>query len=523
MKPNTQPLPTANHSSLTWRNATCVFLAGAVILFVELAGAKLLAVVFGSSLYVWSALITVTLLSMAVGAWWGGRLADRRPFPGTLAWLWIGSALSLGAAVPLRQLVFPLTDQMDLRLGTILSSLALFFFPLAFLSAVSPVVIKLSDPLRDNLGRTVGKISALGTAGSCFGALATGFFLVPHFPLTRLFLYLSFALALMGAALWAGARKTAPAVFLIFWCAILVLFSPERPFSLYGNSVVTAVLDLRQSLYGQIQVVENDSSRLLFLDGIFQGGKEMPSGISTSEYAVSMEVLGCSAVPKARNALVIGLGSGIIPSNLAQRGIAVDIVEINSQMVELGKKWFNLGLPPERIHLEDGRRFLRKSPATFDLVFLDAFSGEEIPAHLLTREAFQDIHKRLSENGALVLNYVGFLDPAYSRVLFTVFSTLKTVFSSVETFSTGAKGDLSNFIIVARTNPGSWNPVSDVAWGKGNVVSLKTLLNSRVQPGTPYTFLFTDDFCPLDWLDRKTRFTWRKDSVSLMSFSSAGL
>jgi hypothetical protein len=156
-------------------------------------------------------------------------------------------------------------------------------------------------------------------------------------------------------------------------------------------------------------------------------------------------------------------------------------------------------------------------------VFLDAFSGEEIPAHLLTREAFQEMRDRLSEKGALVLNYVGFLDPDYSRVLFTIISTLGSVFPSVETFSTGAKGDLSNFIIVARTTPGSWEPVPDVAWGKGNLVSLKTILNGRVQPGTPYSFLFTDDYCPLDWLDRKTRFAWRKDSVSLMNFSSAGL
>ena len=103
---NQTPLPV-----VPFRYGPSVFLAGGVILFIELAGTRLLAPVYGSSLYVWSALITVTLLAMAAGAWMGGWLADRRPEPRTLSALWIGASITLGAVVPFRHAVFPLGSE----------------------------------------------------------------------------------------------------------------------------------------------------------------------------------------------------------------------------------------------------------------------------------------------------------------------------------------------------------------------------------------------------------------------------
>ncbi len=205
-----RPMTETPKPLIPFRFGPSVFLAGAVILFVELAGAKLMAPLYGSSLYVWSALITVTLLAMASGAWAGGYLADRKPEPRVLSLLWLGSALTLGAVMPLRGLIFPLADNLDLRVGVLLSSLLLFFLPLAFLAAVSPLAVKLSRPSSDILGRTVGEVTAVGTAGSCFGALVTGFFLVPHFPLSRLFLSISLTLAFCGLTTLLGRRTKKP-------------------------------------------------------------------------------------------------------------------------------------------------------------------------------------------------------------------------------------------------------------------------------------------------------------------------
>ncbi len=61
-----------------------VVIGGASVMVVEILGSRVLAPVFGTTLHVWSALITVTLAALAIGYAWGGRIADNRPGLGTL-------------------------------------------------------------------------------------------------------------------------------------------------------------------------------------------------------------------------------------------------------------------------------------------------------------------------------------------------------------------------------------------------------------------------------------------------------
>jgi len=83
--------------------AAAVFLSGAVLLGVEIAASRVLAPTFGSSLYVWGALIGVVLSGLAIGYWLGGTLADRWPTP----YLFVG-AIALGAGLVL---AIPLVDE----------------------------------------------------------------------------------------------------------------------------------------------------------------------------------------------------------------------------------------------------------------------------------------------------------------------------------------------------------------------------------------------------------------------------
>ena len=71
--------------------STAIFLSGAALLGVEIAASRVLAPTFGSSLYVWGALIGVVLTRLSVGYWAGGALADRWPSP----YLFVG-AIALG-------------------------------------------------------------------------------------------------------------------------------------------------------------------------------------------------------------------------------------------------------------------------------------------------------------------------------------------------------------------------------------------------------------------------------------------
>src|SRR4029078_10357500 len=87
--------------------AVAVFLSGAVVLGVEIAASRVLAPTFGSSLYVWGALIGVVLTGLALGYAIGAAAADCWPSPYLLV-----SAIALGA---LLVLAIPLVDQWVLE------------------------------------------------------------------------------------------------------------------------------------------------------------------------------------------------------------------------------------------------------------------------------------------------------------------------------------------------------------------------------------------------------------------------
>src|SRR6478735_4240657 len=79
--------------------AAAVFLSGAVLLGVEIAASRVLAPFFGTSLFVWGALIGVVLTGLSVGYWAGGALADRHPSPSLMVGAMVLGALAV-LAIP---------------------------------------------------------------------------------------------------------------------------------------------------------------------------------------------------------------------------------------------------------------------------------------------------------------------------------------------------------------------------------------------------------------------------------------
>src|SRR5450759_2365866 len=72
---------------------------GAAIMIVEILGAKMLAPYVGTSHFVWTAQIAVTLVALAAGYYMGGRLVDRSPRLGRLYWSILCAAIYLGFTV----------------------------------------------------------------------------------------------------------------------------------------------------------------------------------------------------------------------------------------------------------------------------------------------------------------------------------------------------------------------------------------------------------------------------------------
>jgi spermidine synthase len=105
----------------------------------------------------------------------------------------------------------------------------------------------------------------------------------------------------------------------------------------------------------------------------------------------------------------IGLGTGTIGA-YTRPGDILDFFEINPAIEMLAQRWFSyLGDAKARtsVIIADGRVSLHqrgKEGSAYDMVFVDAFSGEGIPAHLLTEEAMTTYLSRLKKDGFIIFH-----------------------------------------------------------------------------------------------------------------------
>ncbi|MEJ5259179.1 MAG: fused MFS/spermidine synthase [Anaerohalosphaeraceae bacterium] len=117
-------------------------------------------------------------------------------------------------------------------------------------------------------------------------------------------------------------------------------------------------------------------------------------------------------VPEPNSILVLGLGGGVIPRDFrfyfpqAQ----IDVVEIDEAIPPLAKEFFAFAEDDKlKVYVDDGRMFIKKrlrrpNPPQYDIIVLDAFNGDYIPFHLMTREFLEEVKGVLSPTGVVAAN-----------------------------------------------------------------------------------------------------------------------
>jgi spermidine synthase len=110
--------------------------------------------------------------------------------------------------------------------------------------------------------------------------------------------------------------------------------------------------------------------------------------------------------PDAKRILLIGIGGGTMPRHFIRyyNDTTIDAVDVDPLVVDVARRYFGLPDDPRlRIHIADGRQFLKRSNEKWDLIVIDAYTtnryGDTIPAHLTTREFFREAASHLSPGG----------------------------------------------------------------------------------------------------------------------------
>lgn len=123
-----------------------------------------------------------------------------------------------------------------------------------------------------------------------------------------------------------------------------------------------------------------------------------------------MSLAGLLVQPQPERILIVGLGGGSLPNALRKLypNSQIDNIEIDEAVIRVARRYFRYQDDQRmRVFAEDGRLFVKKArrrQQQYDFILLDAFNGEYIPEHMMTREFLSEVKTLLSPRGVLVAN-----------------------------------------------------------------------------------------------------------------------
>jgi predicted membrane-bound spermidine synthase len=172
------------------------FFCGAVVMAFEIVGSRMLGPYVGTSMFAWTSIIGVILLSLSIGYFWGGRIADMRPRADILSLFIFISALFIIITLVVKESVLEILLRSidNIHVVSVIASLVLFAIPSILLGMVSPFAVRIKMKSLEKSGSTVGNLYAISTVGSIVGVFLAGFFLIPTLKITNILMLLAIVL-----------------------------------------------------------------------------------------------------------------------------------------------------------------------------------------------------------------------------------------------------------------------------------------------------------------------------------------
>lgn len=214
---------------------------------------------------------------------------------------------------------------------------------------------------------------------------------------------LTLAVLSIGGFIWSG-RIVRP---LLVTCAVVAIGGTIAA----ESSGRATEVERARSLYGCWRVTKEASRPLykLINNSTLHGWQDRDHPRALMVYYARDTLLGKLFSEKQKvaaglNIGVIGLGAGALNCYLRPQD-RITYFELDPEAERLARKWFTyLADTNSKVVLGDGRKSLETETGQFDILILDAFNGDAIPMHLLTREAGRIYARRLKPGGALAIH-----------------------------------------------------------------------------------------------------------------------
>jgi spermidine synthase len=281
-----------------------------------------------------------------------------------------------------------------------------------------------------------------------------------------------------------------------------VAFSPE-----YGELVCR-----KNSLYTSIFVYRQESIVTL------RFGLRRSVAIQTQRDAANprehlleytqMAFCGLLYNPDPNSVLVLGQGGGVIPMDFHHYypNALIDVVEIDGEIPAIAEAYFGFKTDERmKVFVEDGRIFIKKSllrspDRKYDCIVLDAFNGDYIPFHLMTREFLLEVKNILSDDGVVIANVF-----STNRLFDAELKTFIEVFGDCQVFM--GRRSTNAMLAATKTNKPLTREeavaraarLQNAHAFKFDLTKVAQQLNPDVKPD-PRAKVLTDDRAPVNWL-----------------------
>jgi len=234
--------------------------------------------------------------------------------------------------------------------------------------------------------------------------------------------------------------------------SLTVVLLLASSWALTANAATGRVIHKERSLYRTVLVVQ-DKNRLCMQFSVREDQRNQsckdrrnPNRL-VFEYA-KLVFAGFLLNPEPKNILVVGLGGGTLP--LAFRELLpdarIDVVEIDPAVASVAKEYFDYKeTQPGKLYVQDARIFGKRAArrdVRYDLILLDAFNGDYIPEHLMTREYLLETRELLAPEGVLLANTF-----SISKLYHHESTTYESVFGKLLTVQSPQS---ANRVIVAK-------------------------------------------------------------------------
>ncbi len=454
-------------------------LVGLCLMGIEMSASRLISVYFSSSQVVWTLIIGVIMIAMAIGNYWGGKQADKKPsylrlylelsFAGVYIVLipFLGKYVIVGMSV-----FFALFITHNLVIwAALFSCIILFVPPLLFLGKVTPSLIKYAMGEKAS-GKVIGLLEALNTVGSILGTFLPTFLTIPFIGTSNSFVLFGGLIALIGllyvVTSYIEIFKNRPKkevveqdldknqkkekrrfirsiVLTCVYSSLFIVgmvFSINAPFSLWTEK---GTIKETESTYNFLKVYRENNATYLSTNILFGVQSMIRDDDSLTgmyyDYLLSSKYL----VKENPDILILGNGTGTYATmmkNYMHSQCKITAVEIDQKIIDLSYEYFHMNSTVDVV-CDDGRNYLARTNSMYDIILVDAYSSISAPFHMTTVEFFSLVKNHLNPDGLMMMNInmhsdtPGSMSHTLCDTAISVFGNLYTVpiGTGVEVFS----------------------------------------------------------------------------------------